>query len=136
MSGKGRFGRHGSFSRTSKRSLTYVVSLSERAQRDLTRIYRQIDADDSNTALKWYLGLKPALLNLEELPNRCPVTPENKKLRHLLYGNKPHIYRAIYRVVELRNYRGLHSNDEGTWPLALLVTAPWAGVRNFKPEPK
>jgi toxin ParE1/3/4 len=28
------------------------------------------------------------------------VTPENDKLRHLLYGNKPHIYRAIYRVVE------------------------------------
>jgi hypothetical protein len=28
------------------------------------------------------------------------VTPENDKLRHLLYGNKPHIYRAIYRVAE------------------------------------
>ena len=28
------------------------------------------------------------------------MTPENDKLRHLLYGNKPHIYRAIFRVVE------------------------------------
>lgn len=30
----------------------------------------------------------------------CPVTPESDKLRHLLYGHKPHIYRAIYRVLE------------------------------------
>jgi hypothetical protein len=28
------------------------------------------------------------------------VTPESDKSRHLLYGNKPHIYRAIYRVLE------------------------------------
>jgi hypothetical protein len=28
------------------------------------------------------------------------VTPENSKLRHLLYGHKPHIYRAIFRVME------------------------------------
>ncbi len=37
------------------------------------------------------------ILNLEELPNRCPITPENSKLRHLLFGNKPHIDRTIYR---------------------------------------
>jgi hypothetical protein len=28
------------------------------------------------------------------------MPPENSKLRHLLYGNKPHIYRAIFRVGE------------------------------------
>ena len=37
---------------------------------------------------------------LEEQPNRCPVMPENNKFRHSLHGNKPHIYRAIYRVLE------------------------------------
>ena len=61
---------------------------------------RQVHADDSEAALKWYRGLKQAILDLEELPNRCPVTPENNKLRHLLYGNKPPIYRAICRVIE------------------------------------
>jgi prevent-host-death family protein len=55
---------------------------------------------NSDAALKWYRGFKQAILSLEEQPNRCPVTPENDKLRHLLYGNKPHIYRAIYRVLE------------------------------------
>ena len=80
--------------------MAYLVNLSARARRDLAQIYRRINADDSDAALKWYRGFKQAILSLEEQPNRCPVTPENDKLRHLLYGNKPHIYRAIYRVVE------------------------------------
>jgi plasmid stabilization system protein ParE len=63
-----------------------LVNLSDRAERDLAQIYRQIDAGDSDAAMKWYRGFKEAILNPEELPNRCPVTPENKKLRHLLYG--------------------------------------------------
>src|ERR1700722_16892850 len=77
--------------------MAYLVNLSVRAQRDLAQIYRRLNAD---AALKWYRGFTQSILTLEEQPNRCPVAPENDKLRHLLYGNKPHIYRAIYRVVE------------------------------------
>lgn len=80
--------------------MAYVVKISSRAQRDLAQIYRRIDADDSDAALKWYRGLRQAILRLAEQPNRCPVTPENDKLRQLLYGHKPHIYRAIFRVAE------------------------------------
>ena len=80
--------------------MAYLVNLSDRAQRDLAQIYRRINAADSDAALKWYRGFRQAILSLEEQPNRCPLTPENDKLRHLLYGNKPHIYRAIYRVLE------------------------------------
>ena len=80
--------------------MAYLVNLSARAQRDLAQIYRRINADDSDAALKWYRGFKKAILSLEEQPNRCPVTPETDKLRHLLYGHKPHVYRAIYRVME------------------------------------
>jgi toxin ParE1/3/4 len=82
--------------------MAYLVNISNRAQRDLTRIYARIDAGNSDTALKWYRGFKQAILSLEEHPNRCPVTPENHKLRHLLYGSKPHVYRAIFSVVEKR----------------------------------
>ena len=43
---------------------------------------------------------------LERLPRRCPVAPESKKakrrLRHLLYGAKPDVYRLIYEIDELR----------------------------------
>lgn len=63
-------------------------------------LYEEINAEHSDAARKWYRGLKEAILSLEKQPNRCPATPENASLRHLLYGNKPHIYRAIFRVRE------------------------------------
>jgi mRNA-degrading endonuclease RelE of RelBE toxin-antitoxin system len=43
---------------------------------------------------------------LASYPYRCPVAPEARrakvKLRHLLYGKKPHVYRVIYEIDELR----------------------------------
>jgi len=80
--------------------MAYLVSLTGRAERDLAHLYVDINAQHSDAALNWYRGIKQAILSLEEQPNRCPVTPENHKLRHLLYGGKPHIYRAIYRILE------------------------------------
>lgn len=82
--------------------MAYLVSITSRAQRDLVTIYRDIRVEDSEAALKWYLGLKRAILTLEQHPNRCPETPESDKLRQLLYGKKPHVYRAIFRVLEKR----------------------------------
>ena len=82
--------------------MAYLVNLTARAGSDLGLLYVQIDAEDSDAARKWYRGLKKAILSLEEQPNHCPVTPESDKFRHLLYGNKPHIYRVIYRVFEKR----------------------------------
>ena len=80
--------------------MAYLVNLTARAERDLVLLFETINAEHSDAALKWYIGLKEAILSLEEQPNRCPETPENGKLRHLLYGHKPHIYRVIYRVTE------------------------------------
>lgn len=74
--------------------------ITSRAQRDLSHLYRAINAEHSDAALKWYRGFKEAILSLEEQPSQCPLTPESDKLRHLLYGNKRHIYRAICRVLE------------------------------------
>jgi plasmid stabilization system protein ParE len=80
--------------------MPYLVSFTVRAERDLAILYTEIDAENSKTAWKWYRGLRKAILSLEELPNRCPVTPEDSQLRHLLYGRKPHLYRVIYRILE------------------------------------
>jgi plasmid stabilization system protein ParE len=80
--------------------MAYRVNVTARAERDLALIFDAINAEHSEAALKWYRGLKEAILSLEQQPNRCPETPENSKLRHLLYGHKPHIYRLIYRVIE------------------------------------
>lgn len=80
--------------------MAYLVRITPRARRDLALLFKNIHADDSDTALRWYGELMEALLTLEELPNRCPATPENPHLRHLLHGRKPHVYRVIYRVLE------------------------------------
>ena len=78
--------------------MAYRVELTGRASRDLREIYLRIHAEDSVQALAWFNGLEAMVYSLEEHPDRGAITPENKKLRHLLYGNKPHIYRVIYRV--------------------------------------
>ena len=80
--------------------MAYLVSITSRAERDLAQLYHQINAENSGAALKWYLGPKKAVLGLEKHPNRRPAIRTKDKLRHLLYGHKPHIYRVIYRVVE------------------------------------
>ena len=73
-----------------------------RAERDLKRIFFSIDASSSGSAFKWYAGLREAIRSLREFPLRCPMIPENRKFRHLLYGTKPHVYRVIFRVAEKR----------------------------------
>jgi len=78
--------------------MAYLVSITSRAERDLAALYGQIHAADSKRARQWYFDLEEAILGLREMPNRNPVTPENKRLRHLLYGRKPHVYRVIFRV--------------------------------------
>jgi plasmid stabilization system protein ParE len=80
--------------------MAYLVRITARARRDLALLFRDIHGEESEAALRWYKGLRDAVLTLEKLPNRCPATPENPELRHLLYGRKLHVYRAIFRVLK------------------------------------
>ena len=101
--------------------MAYVVRITARAERDLASLYEEIHATDSGASRKWYRGLKKAILSLSLKPNRCPVTRENKKLRHLLYGRKPHVYRVIYLVNAPRN-------------LVEIVHIRYAARRGFRPK--
>lgn len=80
--------------------MEYRVKLTLRARHDLSGIYNWLGANSPSPALTWYRGLREAIGSLSDSPNRCPITPENPSLRHLLYGKKPHIYRAVFRVIE------------------------------------
>jgi plasmid stabilization system protein ParE len=80
--------------------MAYRVKIMARAGRDLMDLYQWIGVQSSDSAFAWYQGLREAIRSLRDNPRRCPVTPENRELRHLLYGNSPRIYRVIYRVVE------------------------------------
>ncbi len=80
--------------------MAYLVRIAERAERDLAAIYAAINAEHSDAALRWFLGLDHAVSTLSENPHRSPFTPESRNYRRLLYGKKPHVYRVIYRVLE------------------------------------
>jgi toxin ParE1/3/4 len=84
--------------------MTYLVEFAARAVRDLEILYVEKNVAESHAAARWYSGLEEAVYALASYPNRCPVAPEARKskhkLRHLLYGKKPHIYRVIYAVDE------------------------------------
>lgn len=80
--------------------MAYRVKITPRAQQDLTDIFNRIGAASSGSALKWYLALRESLRSLRLNPERSTVTPENRELRHLLYGGRPHVYRVIYRISE------------------------------------
>ena len=76
--------------------MAFEVRLTRRAIRDLRRIYSFIHAEISLAAQDWFRGLEAEILSLETHPMRGPVTRERPRIRHLLYGTKPHVYRIIY----------------------------------------
>jgi toxin ParE1/3/4 len=78
--------------------MAYRVELTARAGRNLRRIYQEIDAANSERARAWFSGLEVAILSLAQHPVRCPITPEDANLRHLLDGNRRFIYRIIYAI--------------------------------------
>lgn len=89
--------------------MAYHVRITARAERDLAALYEQIHAADSERSRQWYLGLADSILGLRVMPNRHSVTHENGRLRNLLYGHKPHIFRVIFRVLrKAREVEVLH----------------------------
>jgi plasmid stabilization system protein ParE len=86
--------------------MTFLVEFATRAARDLEILYVEKNAAESHAAARWYNGLEQAVDALATYPNRCPVAREarraKRKLRNLLYGKKPHVYRVIYEVDEGR----------------------------------
>src|ERR1035438_5524187 len=70
------------FLKSSKPDMAYLVNVATRAVRDLNILYEQINAESSDAAMKWYLGLTNDILSLEDHPNRCPVIRSRDKLRH------------------------------------------------------
>ncbi len=89
--------------------MAYLVKIAARAERDLAALYIEINAEESERARQWYVKLKASIFGLGEMPDRHPITRESKRLRHLLFGHKPHVYRVIFRIRKgLRQVEVLH----------------------------
>jgi len=78
--------------------MAYRVEITDRALRDLASIYKRIQAQTTARAARWFDGMEKAINSLEKHPQRAPVTPEDRTLRHLPYGKKPSVYRIIYAL--------------------------------------
>jgi toxin ParE1/3/4 len=78
--------------------MKYLVKLTARSLRDMESIYSYIEGDVSHHAFAWFNRLAKAIYTLERFPGRGTVISENKNLRHLLFGKKPHVYRIIYAM--------------------------------------
>jgi plasmid stabilization system protein ParE len=82
--------------------MAYRVELTNRASRDLRLVFLSIRAGESEAAARWFNGIERAIETLGEFPYRCAEAPESRRgrvIRQLLYGNQPHIYRILFRVV-------------------------------------
>jgi len=99
--------------------MTYHVEFAARALRDLEILYVEKNAAESQAAARWYNELELAVYALASFPHRCPLAPEarraKRKLRNLLYGKKPHVYRVIYEVNESRQTVLVLTIRHGAW---------------------
>lgn len=81
--------------------MAYRVDLTARAEQDLIRIYRHIEAERSERAQVWFNGLERVVQGLESHPARGAPVAEDPALRQVFHGRKPHVYRVIYRIDEI-----------------------------------
>jgi hypothetical protein len=67
--------------------MAYVAKTSPHAERDLAELYRAVDAELSYKAMEWYLGIKEAILSLEQQPNRRPIIRKTYDLQPAIRAN-------------------------------------------------
>ena len=83
--------------------MDFRVELSDQAQRDIAAIYDWLRSEQAGDAgERWFVALRAAIASLTSLPSRCPLAPENRdspvEVRHLLYGERPHVYRILFAI--------------------------------------
>ena len=95
--------------------MAFQVDITEPALADAEGYVRFICdvRKEREAAVRWFRGLVQAIYSLEELPERCPVIPEQPEfpfeIRHLIYFSHRIVFRverAKNRVVIFRIYHG------------------------------
>ena len=99
--------------------MAFQVDITEPALADAegyVRFIRDVNKEPE-AAKRWFRGLVKAIYTLEDLPERCPVIPEQEKfpyeIRHLGYFS----HRIVFRVEREKNrvviYRVYHGSRQG-----------------------
>ena len=99
--------------------MAFQVDITEPAlvdAEDYVRFIRDVK-NEPEAAERWFRGLVQAIYSLEDLPERCPVIPEQEEfpyeIRHLVYFS----HRIVFRVEREKNRvvicRVYHSSRQG-----------------------
>jgi toxin ParE1/3/4 len=78
--------------------MAYRVSFTRRARRDYLQIFEFTNAPESEAAQHWFRRLDETIMLLAATPRMGAVTHEDKTVRQVIYGNKPHLYRILYDI--------------------------------------
>ena len=84
--------------------MNYGVIIQPDAQREIEESYAWLIPRSPQNAPRWLDGLNQAVQSLQQLPQRCPLAPENDafdyEVRQLLYGKRPGVYRILFTIHE------------------------------------
>ena len=83
--------------------MTFRVETTAAAEQDADAILEWLLSHHAgDTGIRWFLALQDAIASLAEFPKRCAVAPESTafplEVRHLFYGNPPHVYRILFTI--------------------------------------
>jgi plasmid stabilization system protein ParE len=74
--------------------MAFRVRFTRRARRDYFQLFESINVP----AQQWLRGLDETIALLAVTPRMGTATHEDKTVRQVIYGNKPHFYRILYDI--------------------------------------
>jgi toxin ParE1/3/4 len=82
--------------------MAYRVEIAKGAEADLEELYLWVVKRAPQQGAAWFNGLERLILSLDQHPERWPVAPasldQDRPVRVLSYGRKPHVYRIFFTV--------------------------------------
>ena len=82
--------------------MAYRVEIAKGAEVNLEELYLWVVKQAPQQGAAWFNGLERSILALDRHPERWPVAPESfdqeRQIRVLNYGRKPHVYRVFFTV--------------------------------------
>jgi len=113
--------------------MAYKVVVLPQAEADIREAFGYLEERAPEVATRWYSLIRAALESLSAMPARCPLAPETSllglELRQLLYGQRPSIYRIVFRILEdVREVHVLTVRHGARKPLSEEDLEPFLGI--------
>ena len=84
--------------------MDYKVIVMPQAESDMEEAYQYIAQRAPDRVQSWFAQLQAEIIQLSNLPARCPTAPESHKLgvelRQSVFGKRSGAYRIIFRIDE------------------------------------